>query len=227
MRHGYTVVWCGWQHDVPAVDGLMRIAVPEARQGGDPVSGRLLVSSQPNAPSQVQLLSDRGHRPYSSSNLHEPDAALLVRDGEDAPARVIPRHEWSFARLDGGRVVPDVDHVYLAAGFVPGKIYHVAYTTTGAPVIGLGLLAPRDTVGFLRHGSAENGNPCAVTFGGRMPSARRKAGGICGSFSTSASTRTKRSTSSSTASSSTSPAVSVAATLTNALASPRPRSIRQ
>ena len=21
MRHGYTVVWCGWQHDVPAVEG--------------------------------------------------------------------------------------------------------------------------------------------------------------------------------------------------------------
>jgi hypothetical protein len=53
MRHGYTVVWCGWQHDVPAVDGLMRIKVPEARQGGGPVSGRLLVSFQPNAPSQV------------------------------------------------------------------------------------------------------------------------------------------------------------------------------
>ena len=28
MRHGYTVVWCGWQHDVPEADGLMRIKVP-------------------------------------------------------------------------------------------------------------------------------------------------------------------------------------------------------
>jgi hypothetical protein len=109
----------------------------------------------------VQLLSDRGHRPYSSSNLNDPDADLLVRDGDDAPPRVIPRHEWSFARLDNGRVVPDADHVYLAAGFVPGQIYHVIYTTTGAPVIGLGLLAARDAVAFLRHGSAENGNPCA------------------------------------------------------------------
>ena len=161
MRHGYTVVWCGWQHDVPAVDGLMRIKVPEARQGGGAVSGRLLVSFQPSAPSQVQLLSDRGHRAYSSSNLDDPDAALLVRDGEDGPSRVIPRHEWSFARLDAGRVVPDADHVYLAAGFVPGKIYHVIYTTTGAPVIGLGLLAARDTVAFLRHASTEDGNPCA------------------------------------------------------------------
>src|SRR5437868_13890599 len=74
--------------------GLLRIAVREARQGGDPVSGRLLVSFQPNAPSQVQLLSDRGHRAYSSSNLNDRDAALLVRDGEDdGPRRCALRLE--------------------------------------------------------------------------------------------------------------------------------------
>ncbi len=161
MRHGYTVVWCGWQHDVPAAEGLMRIKVPDAQQEGGPVSGRLLVSFQPSAPSQVQLLSDRGHRPYSSNNLDDPGATLLVRDGDDAPPRVIPREEWSFARLDGERVVPDPDHVYLAAGFVPGKIYHVIYPTAGAPVIGLGLLVARDTVAFLRHAGAADGNPCA------------------------------------------------------------------
>ena len=67
MRHGYTVVWCGWQHDVPEADGLMRIKVPEAQIDGRPVSGRLLVGFQPSKPSQVQLLSDRGHRPYPST----------------------------------------------------------------------------------------------------------------------------------------------------------------
>lgn len=30
MRQGYTVAWCGWQHDVPNVPGLMRASVPEA-----------------------------------------------------------------------------------------------------------------------------------------------------------------------------------------------------
>jgi Alpha/beta hydrolase domain len=161
MRHGYTVLWCGWQHDAPAVEGLMHIKVPEARQDARPVSGRLLVGFMPNAPTRVQLLSDRGHRPYSTNNLADPAAVLLVRDGDDAPPRVIPRQEWSFARLEGGRVVPDADHVYAAAGFEPGKIYHVIYATTGAPVIGLGLLAARDAVAFLRHGSATGGNPCA------------------------------------------------------------------
>jgi hypothetical protein len=161
MRRGYTVVWCGWQHDVPAAEGLMRIAVPPALRDGKPVSGRLLVSFQPNMPSRVQLLSDRGHRPYPCCDLDDPEAVLLVRDGEGAAPPAIPRQDWTFARLDGDRVVPDPNHVYFAAGFEPGKLYHVVYRTEGAPVIGLGLLAARDIVAFLRHAAAENGNPCA------------------------------------------------------------------
>jgi hypothetical protein len=161
MRRGYTVLWCGWQHDVPATEGLMRVLVPEARRDGRPVSGRLLVSFQPSAPSTVQLLSDRGHQPYPSSDLDDPKAMLLVRDGEEAPPREIARQDWSFARLEAGRVVPDPNHVHLAGGFEPGKLYHVIYSTTGAPVIGLGLLATRDIVSFLRYASLEQGNPCA------------------------------------------------------------------
>jgi hypothetical protein len=164
MRHGYTVVWCGWQHDVPAVDGLMRIHVPDAQAAGSPVSGRLVVNFQPNAPGQVQLLSDRAHRAYPSSTLDDPEAILLVRGADDTPPQVIPRGQWSFAKIEAGQVVPDAAHIYLAAGFVPGKVYHVIYTTTGAPVIGLGLLTARDIVGFLRHGTAQQGNPCAGTI---------------------------------------------------------------
>jgi hypothetical protein len=58
--------------------------------------------------------------------------------------------------------VPDANHIHLASGFLPGKVYRVVYTTTGAPVIGLGLIAPRDMVSFLRYGSAQEGNPCAA-----------------------------------------------------------------
>src|SRR5215471_13029093 len=161
MRQGYTVVWCGWQHDVPAVDGLMRIRVPEAQSANGPIAGKILVKFQPNAPSQVQLLSDRLHRPYPATHLDDPDATLLVRDADEAPPQVIPRAQWSFATLEAGKVVPDASHIYLTSWFVPGKRYQVVYTTTGAPVIGLGLLTPRDLVAFLRYGSAQEGNPCA------------------------------------------------------------------
>ncbi len=40
MRHGYTVAWAGWQHDVPRVDGLMALTVPRlaARAAPSPVA---------------------------------------------------------------------------------------------------------------------------------------------------------------------------------------------
>ncbi|MGH8063927.1 MAG: alpha/beta hydrolase domain-containing protein [Candidatus Entotheonellia bacterium] len=84
-----------------------------------------------------------------------------MQDHEDAPPQTISRHQWSFARVEGDRVVPDATHIYLASGFLPGQVYRVVYTTAGAPVIGLGLLATRDTVSFLRYGAASEGNPCA------------------------------------------------------------------
>jgi hypothetical protein len=162
MRQGYTVVWCGWQDDVPAVPGLVRINVPEAVDaGGQPISGQIAVTFQPDAHVQVQLLSDRLHRPHPAEDLNDREATLTVRDHEDAPPQTIPRRQWSFARLDGDRVVPDATHVYLASGFLAGKVYQVVYTTAGAPVIGLGLLAIRDIVSFLRYGTASEGNPCA------------------------------------------------------------------
>jgi Alpha/beta hydrolase domain len=162
MRQGYTVVWCGWQDDVPAVAGLIRINVPEAVDaGGQPLSGKIAVTFQPDAHVHVQLLSDRLHRPHPAQDLNDPDAILTVQDHEDAPSHTIPRHQWSFARQEGDRIVPDATHIYLASGFLPGKVYQVVYTTTGAPVIGLGLLAMRDMVSFLRYSSAQEDNPCA------------------------------------------------------------------
>jgi hypothetical protein len=74
---------------------------------------------------------------------------------------VIPRAQWSFAKIEDGKVVPDASHIYLAPGFGPGKLYQVIYTTRGAPVVGLGLLTTRDIVAFLRYGTAQEDNPCA------------------------------------------------------------------
>ena len=33
MREGYTVVWCGWQHDVPDAPGLLRKTASPFREG--------------------------------------------------------------------------------------------------------------------------------------------------------------------------------------------------
>jgi hypothetical protein len=161
MRHGYTVAWCGWQHDAPDVPGVMRLHTPDAVTPVGPISGKLVVTFQPTALTHVQFLSNRMHRPYPTHDLDDPQAVLTEQEHEDAPERIIPRQQWAFARLEDGQVIPDAAHVYLASGFRPGYVYQVIYTTTGAPIVGLGLLATRDMAAFLRYGTAAEGNPCA------------------------------------------------------------------
>ena len=161
MRHGYTIVWCGWQHDVPSVNGLLRIRVPDAQDRGNPISGKIMVTLHPNVHTQVESLSDMFHQPYPTNDIDDREATLYVLDHEEAPAQLIPRDQWTFARLEGGHPVPDAHHIHMESGFLPGKVYQVVYSTTGAPVVGLGFLATRDIVSFLKHGTAGEENPCS------------------------------------------------------------------
>ena len=164
MREGYTVVWCGWQHDVPDAPGLLRIDVPEAMEDGKPVSGRVVVTFQTNAVVESQYLSDRMHRAYPADKLEDWGSVLTVQDDEDARERVIPRKQWWFARKEDGRIVPDACYVHVEGGFQPGKVYQVIYTTTGAPLAGLGLAATRDFAAHLRF-DANRGLERAYAFG--------------------------------------------------------------
>jgi hypothetical protein len=135
--------------------------VPEAQTTDGPISGNIVVTFQPHVASQVQFLSDRLHRPYPANKLEDWGSVMTVQDHEDAPEQVIPRQQWAFARLDDGRRAPDACHVYLETGFISGKVYQVIYSTTGAPVVGLGHLAVRDITAFLKQGPHDTGNPCA------------------------------------------------------------------
>jgi len=162
MRRGYTVVSCGWQCDVPELPGLFRLHAPEARDGaGRPLRGRVYVNLQAAEPVPHFLLSDRGHLAHPAADLEERDAVLLVRDQLDGKPTTIPRNRWRFARVAGGRVVADPRHVWLDGGFDRGRLYQVAYTAVGAPVVGLSLVALRDCVAWLKHGTAAEGNPAA------------------------------------------------------------------
>ncbi len=163
MRRGHVVVSCGWQCDVPELPGLLRLHAPEALdEAGRPLRGLVYVNLQAPEPVPHFLLSDRGHLAYRAADLEERDATLLVRDQLDGEPRAIPRARWRFARVDdAGRVVPDARHVWLDGGFERGRLYQVAYTAVGAPVLGLGFAALRDCVAWLKHGTAEEGNPAA------------------------------------------------------------------
>ncbi len=162
MRHGFTVAFCGWQTDVP--EGLIRLYAPEALDAqGQRLKGQAYQQFEPQKDTHELLLSDAGHKPLPSADLHDSHAVLVQRDWTDGPATVIPRGQWHFARWVDGKPAPNADYVCLPSGFRTGKTYEIIYTSIGAPVIGLGLLAIRDCAGFLRYGSAQEGNVCAGT----------------------------------------------------------------
>ena len=160
MRRGFVVISCGWQIDLPEVPGLLGLRGPEALDAhGNRITGRVYTQLQTPMPATHLLLSDRGHRAYPAADLDERGAVLLVRDQPDGAATTIDRGRWRFARAAGGTVVPDACYVWLEGGFEKGRLYQVAYTAIGAPVLGLGIAALRDSAAWLKHGTAREGNP--------------------------------------------------------------------
>lgn len=148
MRHGYTVAWIGWQPDVPRIEGMMAMDAPRA----EGVTGWLRCQRRPNERVGVLPLADRYHIPYETIDLQDREARATVRERAGAPVREIPRAKWRF--VDSG-------HVALEGGFEPGAIYEFFYRAKDPTLVGLGLLAVRDTAAFLRWGTTDAGNPCA------------------------------------------------------------------
>jgi hypothetical protein len=155
-RNGYSTVSIGWQWDVYRSEGLIGLEAPRAQIDGKPVRGQTVVQIWPNSLQRTWLLADRVHHPYPVADMENTEAALFVRDWEDGPDTAVPASEWWFARETSDGVVPSPEHVYLESGFQPGRIYHLVYTTEGAPVVGVGLLAVREAATWLKHPSPLN-----------------------------------------------------------------------
>jgi len=151
LKEGFTLLWLGWQFDVPEVSGRIRLTTPIATQDGKPIRG--LVRGDFVVQDRVydHLLSDRSHIPYAVVDPDAPGTQLSVRERVEAPRRVIPRSEWQFGRMENGDVVADSGRVYLKGGFEPHKIYEVVYTAQNPPLVGLGPTAIRDLVSRLKY----------------------------------------------------------------------------
>ncbi len=148
MRHGYAVAWVGWQPDVPRQDGLMVLDVPRARGA----TGLIRCELRPNSRVTTLPLADRYHVPHPTVDLADPLARLTVREHSGAESAEVPRAAWRFS---------DPGHIELKAGFTPGAIYDAVYRSADPPLVGLGLIAVRDSGAWLRWGSGASGNPCA------------------------------------------------------------------
>ena len=160
MRHGYSVVFGGWQADVPRGVGLIGLQAPDALDAdGEPVSGRIMCQFQATHFTQFFLLADRQHAPHPAVDADEREATLTVRDHPNDPAEPIARDKWRFMRFQDEAQEPDPCHIFMEEGFEPGRIYQLVYTTRGSKVVGLGFAAMRDLVSHFKRASDDN--PCA------------------------------------------------------------------
>jgi hypothetical protein len=146
MRHGFTLLWIGWQFDVPNRPGLVRVYPPIASDNGRPIRGLVRSDFVVTEREADHSLADRDHQAYVAVDRESADNVMTVRDSVDGPRRIVPRDQWGFS-ADGTRV-------YLNAKFEPNKIYEVVYTAENPPLVGLGPAAIRDTIAMLKHGPA-------------------------------------------------------------------------
>ncbi len=148
MRQGFTLLWMGWQWDVP--EGRMRMEIPIATNNGEPITGWVRGNFIPGANLTSALIADRGHRPYPVVDPESAGHRLLVRTLPTDPPREIARATWRFT--GPGSITVD-------RGFEAGLIYDVVYRARDPRVIGVGLAGTRDIVSFFKHATAAQGNP--------------------------------------------------------------------
>jgi hypothetical protein len=147
LEQGFTLVWLGWQFDVPNRPDLIKAHVPIARDGQKPITGLVRAEYVPDHKVVSFMLSDREHEAYRVLDPSDPHIQLTVRDRRDGERRAIARSQWTF---------PDPTHISMASGFQPGRIYEVVYTAADPPIAGLGLAGIRDTIAFFKHGEADS-----------------------------------------------------------------------
>lgn len=178
MRHGYTVVMAGWQADLLMGDDRFLLDVPVATDGGQPVTGQVRVEYISTLKTQKTFpLSGRAStRSHPTVSLDTRKAQLTRRQYAKDARIPVPHDQWMFARVEGGAgldnqggetalIASDV-HIHMPAGFEPGWIYELVYEGRDPLVLGLGHVAVREVVAFLKSGRADDaGNANPMTGG--------------------------------------------------------------
>ncbi|PYM26241.1 MAG: hypothetical protein DMD80_18940 [Candidatus Rokuibacteriota bacterium] len=172
MRLHLTLIWVGWQFDVPRQPGLLRLRAPIARDADGPIEGLVRSDWTVERPTTTLPLAHRDHVAYPVADPRHADNVLTVRSARLGPREIVPRDRWRFARLDDGRLVDDPTHIHLAGGFQRGKIYELVYRARDPVVVGIGLAAVRDVISWARYDSRSEFRVTAAIGAGISQSGR-------------------------------------------------------
>ncbi len=147
LKQGNTLVWLGWQQDLPAAAGMMRLAGPVIKGVSGWVYGDFTVAARVADVS----LGDRTSIPYAVADKQDEASVLAVSPSRSQQPRAIPGEHWAFARMQDGVLKGDDKRVWVEDGFVPGAIYQFAYRAEQPQIAGLGLAGVRDLMSWMRY----------------------------------------------------------------------------
>jgi hypothetical protein len=154
MRHGFTIVWSGWDVTVAPGGGRFTMTVPVARQSdGSPIV----------APSLEEFVIDNtttttGPLTYPAASLDKSKATLTVRTFFADPPTPVDAGGWEYVNDRTIRLLP------AGTAFQNGRLYEFVYPARDPLVAGLAFAGLRDLTAFLRRASADDGgtpNPVA------------------------------------------------------------------
>ena len=78
MRMGLTVIWVGWQFDVPRRDGILRLHVPTATENGESITGLVRADWVIDRAAERLTIGHRNHTPYAIADPDAPQNVLTV-----------------------------------------------------------------------------------------------------------------------------------------------------
>ena len=154
-RQGYTMVWVGWQGDIPSRPGQMALTAPVLKG----VTG----------PAREEFVFDTTTSPAR--------ATLTWPAADPANLTVTVRAAWADARqtpsgLSARLVDPSTVEITRPDGFDAGALYEITYTARDPAPLGMGFAAVRDVASFLRR----DATPANPLLNGLHPSVSRAIG---------------------------------------------------
>ena len=162
---GATLLWSGWDPDVPA--GLMKIDLPVASNGDKPITQRIRdefqIATRGGGDGGVHAL------PYVAASVDKARARLSVREKEGEARTEIPPDKWEFVDTRTIRLMP------AGTKFFPVKIHEFWYEATAPKVVGIGFAATRDLVSYLRNGQATSVASAPAAVAAKRPPAKAAA----------------------------------------------------
>ena len=162
MRHGWIVVWSGWDGELLPGGGRLQLSAPTAGTTAAPVTGRVRYEVSATKDGQTRLqVNGSGHGAYHPTTSGIKDATLTWRLRPGNPRVSIPREQFQLhvtaTRSERQGQLPQVD-IELRAGFQKGYLYELIYEARDPLVHGVCFASVRDLMTALRHGTGDD-NP--------------------------------------------------------------------